>query len=329
MLINVNDKNIKNILSKYSNDSYALAIVKNNEIVYQKISGYADINNDILILEKTNFRLASVSKQFMAVAIMFLVQESKLSLENTLSDFFDGFSGEVSKISIHNLLCHNSGLKQYEDLISSDIEYVYDNDVLDILKNEPELLFSIGGKYDYNNGAYCLLRLIIEKVSSQKIDVFLQNNIFTPLGMNNTFLKTKEVKNIPDRAYGYSIKNNKIVLTDQDLTSRTVGDGGVYSSLSDLKKWPQVFTTNIILSSESISQILQKHSKTKSGFYGYALNIVDIENKQHVYHGGSSIGFHTSIYNIFKDDVSVIFLSNRTAEDGSVISREIISLLYK
>lgn len=328
----MNDKTIRGIqdlIKGYSDNSYALRIIKDNTILYEEVRGYENVETQSLITPNTNFRLASVSKQFTAASIMLLVQRELLSVTDPLVSFFPEFSHNYKSITIHHLLCHQSGLPDFENLIPADVEMVYDHDVLQLLQGTNTLVFSPGNQYSYNNGTYCLLRLIIEKVSGQKIDVFLQQEFFDPLDMSHTYVKTKSYVDIPNRAFGYSIINDVLTLTDQDRESHTVGDGGIYSSLVDLQKWVQVFNTDMILNQEIRNLMMEKHSVTKYAegyFYGYGLYIKDDIHK-HVFHGGSSMGFHTCLYNIFDEKFTIIYLSNRSGENGSDVVRGILDFI--
>lgn len=301
----------------------AVAIVQRGELIYSAVRGYADLENNILVSENTNFRLASVTKQFTAVAILRLIENGQLYLEDKLSKFFPEFPNYGKDITIFQLLTHSSGLKDYEDLIpKGQTTQVHDEDVLKLLMLQTNALFSSGTKYSYSNGGYCLLALIIEKVSGQSIGDFFKEKIFAPLGMNSSFVNYEGKTIIPNRAYGFP--------RDQDITSATIGDGGDYSSLNDLQKWVQVFYTDIILSKKSRDQMLSKQILTDEGeevYYGFGVCLKKYNGKNVAYHGGSSVGFQTGIYNVLDEQLSVIFLSNRSGDSGSEICESIFNLI--
>jgi CubicO group peptidase (beta-lactamase class C family) len=274
---------------------YAVGIMKGGNLVFSQTYGYANIEDQILISNQTNFRLASVSKQFIAAGILILLQRKKLSLEDTLTKFFPEFPEYGKVISIYHLLTHTSGLRDYEDLLPKDqVSQIHDEGVLNLLMAQQDGLFLPGTKYSYSNGGYCLLRMIVEKVSGQAIGNFLEKEVFTPLGMEGTVVNYDGKTLIKNRAYGYSYLSNEFVRTDQDKTSATIGDGGIYSSIGDLRKWDRAIYTDIILSKETKALMLKKHIITDEGkniYYGLGLCLKEKDGRQIVYHGGSSIDF--------------------------------------
>jgi CubicO group peptidase (beta-lactamase class C family) len=322
---------VNEIIAPYSKEKCpgcVVGVVRNGKLTSEVAIGYADLENDIKVSRHTNFRLASVTKQFIAVAILVLVEKKQIFTDDTLSKFFTDFPDYSKDITIHHLLTHSSGLFDYEELIPGNQEcQVHDCDVLELLKNQKDTFFPPGTGYSYSNGGYCLLRLIIEKVSGQSIDSFLKKYLFVPLGMDATVVDHEGLTVISTRAYGYSGKDTEWTRTDQDMTSATIGDGGIYSSLEDMQKWVQVFYTDKVLSKEMRDLLLKRRILTDEGknvYYGYGLFLKDHKGKKVIYHMGSSIGFQTGLYCIPEEESAVIFLSNRTGENGSEIAERII-----
>jgi CubicO group peptidase (beta-lactamase class C family) len=324
---------VKTLLQPYSDGKCpgcSLTVVHNGKPIFVYTAGYANLEDNEPVTDKTNFRLASVTKQFTAVATLLCVQEGKLSIEDTLVQFFD-FPGYGKDISIHHLLTHTSGLIDYEDLIAEDSGQVSDEDVLKLLASQPAGYFLPGGRYHYSNGAYCLLRLIIEKVSGVPFPDFMKKRIFGPLGMNSTIVNEEGKTVIPNRAYGYSYIDGIPVLTDQDATSATIGDGGIYSSAADMAKWDKVFYSNIILSKAYMEKLLTPYVLTDvdNSSYGYGLFLNGISAEKIACHGGFSIGFSTGIYSVLKERLTIIFLANRTGADGSGMVKKIAEIIRR
>lgn len=324
---------IKDIVNPFKKDKcpgYSLLIVQDGKTILEKTVGYSSLEQENLISRGSNFRLASVTKQFIAAAILVLLDKRKLSTEDTLLKFFPDFPDYGKDINIHHLLTHSSGIFDYEKLMSSDKDnQIHDEDILVLLKKQKDTMFPVGTKYSYSNGGYCLLRLIIEKVSGQTIDIFLKENLFSTLGMDSTIINYEGYTNIPNRTYGYSYKDSKWLKTDQNKTSTTIGDGGIYSSIKDMQKWSQIFYTDKVLSKEMRDLMLKRHILTDEGkdiYYGYGLCLKDCNNKKVAYHGGSSIGFQIGTYYIIEEESSIIFLSNRSGENGSNIVKDIANL---
>lgn len=291
--------------------------------------GLADLERNISIDETTNFRLCSVTKQFTAAAILLCLEEEQLSLSDELRTFFPDFPAYGKSITVLQLLTHSSGLLDYEELIpSGQTGQVLDEDVLQLLAQQEKTYFPPGARYKYSNGGYCLLRLVIEKVSDVSFSEYLMEKVFTPLGMTGTRVNHEGETRIPERAYGYSRTDAGWKLTDQNVTSATIGDGGIYSSLTDLYKWDQAISSNKLLTTKSWAAMFSPHIVTDDPSckiqYGLGWFLKEFHGYQAAYHGGDSIGFRTGIYRLPKKDLTVIFLSNRNEQTGSLVCEEII-----
>jgi len=197
----------------------AILVVRDGVAVLRHCTGFADLENRVPITPSTNFRLASMTKQFTARAIEIL----GVPLDEPV----------FRKITVRQLLSHTSGLIDYEELITGT-EQVSDHDVLRLLEQTGRTYFEPGTQYRYSNGGYVLLGLLIERESGVPLEQFFHDKLFAPLGMTNTVLGTANVTN---RAYGYASENGEWVRRDQSATSATRGDGGIYSSIDDLQKW--------------------------------------------------------------------------------------------
>ena len=242
-----NEKKIDEIFGDYNKQDLpgaAVMVIKNGEILFEKGYGLANVEKKTPITSVSNFRLASVTKQFTAMSILLLIDRGKLKFETTLLDIFPNFPEYGSNIRIKNLLQHTSGLIDYEDLIEDTVTVqVKDKDVLELIMKTDSTYFQPGSQHSYSNTGYALLALTVEKLSDQPFRNFLKDNIFQPLEMDNTIAFENNVNEIKNRAYGYTIKDNVVEFTDQSITSAVLGDGGIYSSLNDLYKWDQALYT--------------------------------------------------------------------------------------
>src|SRR4030066_2344127 len=191
-LVNLNAQieEVEDLFSDYragESPGASVLVAMNGKIVFVKTYGYANLEEKIFVETKTNFRLASVTKQFTAAAVLILVQRELLNLETKLTDIFTDFPAYGNKITIKHLLTHTSGLIDYEDLIPDTATIqVKDAGVLKFMLNQHGTYFEPGTQYKYSNTGYALLAMIIEKISGQKYSQFLKENIFKPLQMNNT-----------------------------------------------------------------------------------------------------------------------------------------------
>ncbi len=312
-----NDDKIDSIFTDYNKPDVpgaAVMIIKNGEVIFQKCYGLADVENLKPVTPATNFRLASVTKQFTAMCILQLIEKGSLSFETTLKDLFADFPDYAKNITIQNLLQHTSGLIDYEDLIpDTTTVQVKDNDVLKLVMKTDSTYFVPGSKHQYSNTGYALLSLIVEKISGKPFRDYLNENIFTPTGMNKTIAFENKINEVKDRAYGYTVKNDSIIKTDQSITSAVLGDGGIYSSLNDLYKWDQALYTNKLIDHKFLddSWTAGKTLNGKEFPYGFGWRLENYNDNKVVYHTGSTRGFRNIIYRIPDKNFTVIILTNR------------------
>ena len=215
----------------------ALMVVMNDTLVISKGFGIANLETGAPVTPETNFRMASVSKQFTAFCILLLAQNSQLKLDDPVAMYLPELPPFAQSVTIKHLLTHSSGLQDYEALIpSSRTTQVSDADVLSMLSHSDSLYFLPGSRFRYSNTGYCLLTQVIERVAKMPYPDFIRKNVFVPLGMNNTFIMQQKVS-IPHRAFGYHLQHGKWQFADQSITSATMGDGCVYTSPEDFAKW--------------------------------------------------------------------------------------------
>ncbi len=229
-----------------SSDAPGLAVLvrKNGSTVFARGYGVRGLRTNAKIDAHTNFRLASFTKQFTAMAIMLLVHDGKLRYDERLTEIFPDFPMYGKSITIRNLLNHTSGLPDYEDLMDAaeksertiwtPEKQIQDAEVLELLKKEINGNFKPGTSWSYSNSGYVVLGLIVKKVSGNTYGEFLQTRIFAPLKMNHTIAFQKEKNEAVNRAFGHSKEGDAFKETDQSATSATLGDGGIYSNLEDL-----------------------------------------------------------------------------------------------
>lgn len=314
----------------------ALGIIKDGYLVYSKGFGKARIEGDLDVTPSTNFRLASVTKQFTATAILLLKEEGLVNLEWTLTEIFDDFPEYGEKITLTHLLNHSSGIKDYEEFVldTGVNNQIMDAGVLNIAKEQPDGYFLPGEKYKYSNTAYAILAMVVEKYSGMDFPAFLKERIFDPLKMDSTIAYVRNLNWVPKRAYGYDSIGGKWIERDQSPTSAVLGDGGIYSNVEDLYKWDQSLYTTKILSQESLD-LLFSYNKLNDGTeidYGFGWHLKKTsEGEQVVYHTGSTTSFRNVIYRIPRKNFSVIILTNRNQvpEEGMTGWAEKVIELYE
>jgi CubicO group peptidase (beta-lactamase class C family) len=292
----------------------SVMVIKGGKVVLAKGYGLANVEERILCGTNTNFRLASVTKQFTAMAVMILAERRKLSLDERLTDFFPEFPAYGKQITLRHLLTHTSGLIDYEDVIPRGTEIpVLDRDVLRLLVRQEKPYFAPGTKYRYSNSAYALLALIVEARSGNTFARFLQENIFRPLKMRSTLAYEQGLSVVPNRAYGYSPNASRFKRTDQSLTSSVLGDGGIYSSVADLHQWDQALYTDKLISRKMLKLAFTAGPATDhpDTGYGFGWYIGQYRGLREIWHGGSSLGFTTRIARFPEKKFTVTILTNR------------------
>jgi CubicO group peptidase (beta-lactamase class C family) len=308
----------------------SLVVIKDGHVFYSKAYGLADVENNVKASTSTNYRLASVTKQFTATAILKLIDQGKLTLDDRLPDVLPGFPAYARDVRIRHLLSHTSGLVDYEDFVpDTQTVQVLDADVLRLLSNIDSMYFPAGARFRYSNSGYALLALIVERASGQPFAQFMKQNIFEPLGMDRTIAFQNGISSVDNRAFGHSRTDRGFVRTDQSNTSAVLGDGGIYSSVEDLVKWDQELYVNHVVSSplrrESFTPgVLNDGARTKYGFGWY---VEPYKNLSSVYHTGSTRGFRNAIFRLPVRHLTVIVLTNRNEGEPIVLARKIADVV--
>ena len=320
----------------------AVMVVSKNEIVFERGYGITDLRSLRKIDAATNFRLASCTKQFTAMAIMLLVHDGRLKYEDRLANVFPDFPEYGRGITIRHLLNHTSGLQDYEDLMTTPdpalpVEQVQIDDagVLDLLKRQKSGKFTPGTEWAYSNSGYVLLGLTVQKISGKTLPDFLRQRIFQPLNMSNTLAYVRGENDVPNRAFGHSLDGKSWRQTDQSATSATLGDGGIYSSLDDLAKWDHSLRQHSLLSAKemqpALTPVVVPNGKVtgpdgSSAAYGFGWFLDPYRGRKRIWHYGETMGFHTAIQRFFDDELTVIILCNRTDLNPSAMALKIADL---
>lgn len=314
------------LMSRYNGavPGASLLVVHDGKSVVRRSWGMADVEKHVAATPATNYRLASVTKQFTAAAILLLAQDNKLFLSDKASKYLPSLPKSAESITIHQLLTHTSGLVDYEDLMDpTATRQVHDKDVLELLSHKDSLYFPPGSKYQYSNSGYSLLSLIVETVSGKSFATFLHDRIFTPLGMNNTVAHLDGVDEVSNRAYGYTLKDSVWTRKDQSTTSAVLGDGGIYSSIDDMARWDAAQYDSRLLGEEWRRVAFTPHTPTNvpGTSYGFGWEITG----DTIWHSGSTSGFRNVIVRFPARKLTVVILTNRDSpephEDALAIAK--------
>lgn len=304
---------IDDLFADYSGDQpgAAVAIVRDGEVVLRKGYGLADVEAKTPVTPATNFRLASVTKQFTAKAIEILAERGVLALDDPLARWIPSMPPATRAITIRQLLHHTSGIADYEDLIpASQTEQVSDADVLRLLEGDDRVLFAPGTKWQYSNSGYVLLGLVVERASHMTLGDFLEREVFAKRGMRHSVVNDRGVT-IANRAYGHDREGAAWARHDQSVTSATRGDGAVYSSIDDLVQWEPAIPTDTVATDEPNAK------------YGHGLFV----NDEMVWHSGSTMGFRNAIVRYPKERLTIIVLTNRNEDEPIDIAKKIAARL--
>lgn len=316
----------------------AVLVIHHGQVMFRRGYGVADLRTKRKIDQRTNFRLASVTKQFTATAIMLLVHDGKLRYDEHLTDIFPEFPAYGRAITIRNLLNHTSGLPDYEDILTAQypntadtmIPQIHDAGVLKLLEQQSAGKFPAGTKWEYSNSGYAVLAMIVEKTSGQPFAQFLRQRIFAPLGMTRTIAYEKGTNEVFDRAYGYARVNSLWQKHDQSSTSAVLGDGGIYSSLADLEKWDRALKMHTLLSESemqpALTPVLLDRPDGMPAQYGFGWFLNPYRGHRRMWHTGETVGFRTAIERFPEDQLSIIILCNRDDLNPEAMAAKVADL---
>jgi D-alanyl-D-alanine carboxypeptidase len=312
-----------------------IAIELHHNIIFKKSYGLADINSQRHITADDNFNIGSLTKQFTAYALLDLYFKGKFSLNDSIGKFFK-LPDPLSGIRINQLLSHSSGIPDHYHLIDTNkVKHATDNDVLTALQRADSLYFISGTQYRYSNTAYCLLGLLIEKLSGMTYPAFLQRQIFRPLGIRDATVFQIN-RRISHRVTGYDLdKNGKFIRSDagESIFFSTEADGGIYISMNNYLKWCEAIETGKFSKSKMIHYSWQKHTYVGTHqdlWYGCGWFIQQKNDGQSpgiIYHTGFNGGFRTVVFMIPSQEYCICIFSNRSDIDLENLVSKINNIL--
>jgi len=308
----------------------SVIVIHDGRVILRRAYGMADLERHVAATPETDYRLASVSKQFTAMAIMLLARDGKLGYDQPVRAILPELPAGAQAVTVRHLLNHTSGLPDYEDLIpDTQTVQVSDRDVLALLAHKDTLYFPTGTQYRYSNSGYVLLGLIVERVSGLSFPAFVRARIFNPLGMTASVAHVDGVDTVPHRAYGYSPDSGQFKPTDQSVTSATLGDGGIYTNVDDLVRWDralygETLVDNATLRLATTPPALPGSAETQYGF-GWFVDTYRSERRWR--HTGETSGFRNAIQRFPDRRFTVIVLTNRSTGEPAVIAERVADAL--
>lgn len=302
-------------------------------VIYKHSSGMAHFGQERPLDSASSFQLASISKQFTAMAIMLLEENGKLTYDDTVMDYIPELP--YQGITIRHLLNHTAGLPNYMWLVENHWykeEPPTNEDVIDLFaEHELRHYFRSGYRFNYSNTGYILLASVVERITGQKFGNFVKKRIFDPLNMNNSFVySTAYDKNYPKRVHGYRKYRWGLKNVPQNDHDGVVGDKGVYASIQDLARWDKALMNNKLISQETKQKAFERVT-LKNGYqmdYGFGFRIQEQHGKKVVYHNGLWNGFRTSIKRHIEDSNTVIVFNNTDSRLKSGLVKRLEHLLH-
>ncbi len=303
-------------------------IAKNGEVIYRNAFGLANMELDVKMQVNNVFEIGSITKQFTAVSILMLLEQGKIDLDDDITKYIEDYPTHGHHISIHHLLNHTSGIKSYTSMASwvplwrKDFTPI---EMIDFFKKEP-MDFAPGQEWSYNNSAYFILGYIIEKVSGEPYETYIEQHIFKPLNMKSTLYgSNKEI--IKNRAYGYQ-KSGKYTNAEYLSLTQPYSAGSIMSTVDDLFIWNRAIKNNLLLQPETIqlaftNYTLNNGDKTN---YGYGWSFGSINGSPTIEHSGGIFGYVTNSIYLPEEDVFVAIYSNCDCSDPTGVSNRLASI---
>jgi CubicO group peptidase (beta-lactamase class C family) len=308
----------------------SVIVLQRGQVVFRQSYGGASLEEGRAATPTTNYRLASVTKEFTAMATLLVAQDGGLSLDDSIFKFFPEFPPKLHGITVRNLLTHTSGLLDYEDFVpDTQTIQVHDSDVLATLSAHDSVLFQPGERWQYSNSGYAMLALLVQKQSGKRFADFLAERIFGPLGMTRTVAFEEGISTVAERAYGYSRQEGGggWTRTDQSNTSAVLGDGGIYTSIDDMTRWAAALDSGKLVRPDLLQQAFTAYQLKDgtSAKYGFGWYVEPFANLPSTWHTGETRGFRNAIRRLPTEGITIIALTNRN--EGNPI--ELVDSLAK
>jgi CubicO group peptidase (beta-lactamase class C family) len=299
----------------------SLLVVKDGKIVRAEGFGLSNVELQVPVKPETIFQSGSVGKQFTATAVMMLVEEGKIGLDDPLTKYFPGAPPAWKDVTVRELLSHTAGFGDYPKNFNYRKDWSEDEE-LKLIESIP-LTYAPGTNWGYSNFGYVTLGILIHRVTGQFYGDLLQQRIFHPLDMSSTRI-ISEADIVPNRAAGYRLVKGE--LKNQEWVSpvvNTTADGSLYFSINDLAKWDAALYTDKLLKRSSFdlmwTPVKLKNGQVNSGNYGFGWFIDQRNGHRCIHHDGSWQGFETAIDRYVDDHLTVIALTNLAdAEPGKI-----------
>jgi len=320
------DEYVRSEINKQRIPGISLAVIKNGRIILAKGYGFANVEHQVPVKPETIFQSGSVGKQFTAAAVMMLVEDGKISLEDKVTKYFADAPTAWQNITVRHLLTHTAGTTDYP----KDFDFRRDYTEDDLYKRAQAipLAFQSGERWSYSNLGYVLLGILIHKVSGKFYGDFLQGRIFKPLGMNTARIISEE-DIVPNRSAGYSLIKGELKNQEWVAPSvNTTADGALYLTVYDMAKWDAALYTEELLKKSSLQQMWTpvKLNNGKTENYGFGWSLNEVGSHRLIEHGGSWQGFKAHIARYVDEKLTVVVFANLSQANTGQIAHGVAAL---
>lgn len=319
---------VKSEMDRQHIPGLALLVARDGKILRAQGFGFSNLEHRVAVKPETIFQSGSIGKQFTATAIMMLVEEGTVDLNDSITKYFHEAPASWKPVTVRHLLSHTGGFTDYP--ANFNFRKDYSEDELVKMVSAIPLAFPPGTKYSYSNLGYLTLGILIHRVSGEFYGDMLRERIFQPLGMETARIMS-ETDIIPNRAAGYRLVKGQV--KNQDWVSptlNTTADGSLYFSILDLAKWDAALYTEKVLKRSSLEQmwtpVKLDDGKPNPGHYGFGWRIVDVHGHRVIGHAGAWQGFETQISRYVDDKLTVVVLSNLAGADPGKIAEHVAGL---
>jgi len=322
------DSLIKTVIADQQGPGGVFMVAQKGKVLYQKAFGKANIELGVDLAPENVFQLGSMTKQFTAISVLLLEQQGKLKVSDSISKYIPDYPAG-NKITIHHLLTHTSGIKDFtkmKSLVSIAQREMTPKMMVDFFKDEP-VDFAPGERFEYNNSGYVLLGYLIELISGERYADFVQHHIFDQLGMSHSYYASDR-QIIKNRAYGYQKKENAYVNKTAINFSVPFASGALMSTLADLLKWQNALSQNKLLNTAETNKAFSPYKLNNGTLfnYGYGWHLKELEGLPVAAHGGSIFGFKSMGVYVPGEDIYVVGLTNCDCNSPTLLTESIARL---
>jgi CubicO group peptidase (beta-lactamase class C family) len=309
----------------------SVAVVKGRDTLVQKGYGFADVENDVRATAQTVYRIGSVTKQFTSAAIMQLVEQGKIGLDDEITKYLPDFPTRGQRILVRHLLNHTSGIPSYTDVPRfgrvGRMDLAHDS-LLAIVAND-SLMFEPGSHFYYNNTGYYMLGMILEKVTGRPYGEYLAEHLFAPLGLRSTlYCSTAPI--VKHRAQGYGAQRGQLVNAEYISMDLPYAAGSLCSTVGDLVRWTAALSSGKVVSPSSYQQMTTPVSLTSGRDMSYGFGLSAGKNGTHRYigHGGGINGFISYLVHYPDDSLYIAVLANTSPAPSTEVADNIARTIF-